>query len=60
MEVDADSRQKLADAIIEAQSAAGLDQLLLVSHEDAFEGKIEHAILLNKSTKSGSELAISN
>jgi DNA repair protein SbcC/Rad50 len=25
--VDADSRQKLADAIIEAQSAAGLDQL---------------------------------
>lgn len=58
--VDADSRQKLADAIIEAQSAAGLEQLLLVSHDDAFEGKIEHAILLNKSASSGSELVTSN
>ena len=52
--VDADSRQKLADSIIEAQSAANLEQLLLVSHDDAFEGKFEHAILLNKSAQSGS------
>lgn len=58
--VDADSRQKLADAIIEAQSAAGLEQLLLVSHDDAFEGKIEHAILLNKSASTGSALVSSS
>ena len=55
--VDADSRQKLADAIIEVQSAAKLEQLLLVSHDDAFEGKIEHAILLNKSARTGSAVS---
>ena len=54
--VDADSRQKLADAILEAQSAAGLEQLLLVSHDDAFEGKIEHAVMLKKTAAAGSEL----
>lgn len=51
--VDAESPPKLADAILEAQSAAGLEQLLLVSHDDVFEGKIEHAILLKKSTTTG-------
>jgi DNA repair protein SbcC/Rad50 len=51
--VDADSRHKLADAILQAQEAAGLEQLLLVSHDDAFEGKIEHAILLEKSAAIG-------
>jgi hypothetical protein len=30
--VDADSRHKLADAILQAQEAGGPDQLLLVSH----------------------------
>lgn len=55
--VDADSRPKLADAIVEAQSAANLEQLLLISHDDAFEGKIEHAILLNKSAGSGSTVS---
>jgi exonuclease SbcC len=54
--VDADSRPLLADAILEAQEAAGLEQLLLVSHDDAFEGKIEHAVLLGKSAQSGSEV----
>jgi exonuclease SbcC len=52
--VDAESRQKLADAILDVQKAAGLDQLLLVSHDDAFEGKSEHTILLTKSVASGS------
>ncbi|HSU53164.1 MAG TPA: SMC family ATPase [Candidatus Dormibacteraeota bacterium] len=46
--VDSESRQKLADAILEAQKAAGLEQLIVVSHDDAFEGKIEHVVLLNK------------
>jgi DNA repair protein SbcC/Rad50 len=51
--VDADSRRKLADAVLAAQQAAGLEQLLLVSHDDAFEGKIEHAIVLSKSAAQG-------
>jgi len=54
--VDAESRQKLADAIIDAQKAAGLDQLILVSHDSAFEGKIEHVVLLNRNAASGTEL----
>jgi exonuclease SbcC len=55
--VDADTRPLLADAILAAQEAAGLEQLLLVSHDDAFEGKIEHAILLEKSAATGTRLA---
>ncbi len=46
--VDADSRQKLADAIVEAHHAAAFDQLLVVSHDDAFDGKIEHVVQLQK------------
>jgi exonuclease SbcC len=46
--VDGDSRLKLADAILAAQEAAVFDQLLLVSHDDAFDGKIEHTVRLNK------------
>ena len=53
--VDAESREKLADATIQAQKAAGLDQLIVVSHDDAFEGKIEHVVMLNKHAASGSE-----
>jgi exonuclease SbcC len=56
--VDADSRHKLADAIIQAQQAAGLNQLLLVSHDDAFEGKSEHAILLEKSATLGTGVVL--
>lgn len=54
--VDAESRRKLAEAIIEANRAAGLDQLLLVSHDDAFDGIIEHSILLNKSAGKGTRV----
>jgi exonuclease SbcC len=54
--VDADSRHKLADAILQAQAAAGLDQLLLVSHDDAFDGKIDHTILLEKSGRLGTSV----
>ena len=48
--VDGDSRLKLAEAILAAQQAAGFDQLLLVSHDDAFDGRIEHTVRLSKST----------
>jgi exonuclease SbcC len=52
--VDAESRQRLADAILQLQTAAGFDQLLLVSHDDSFEGKIEHTVLMQKTSASGS------
>ena len=55
--VDAESRQKLADAIIEVQNAAAFDQLLLVSHDDAFEGKIDNVVLLKKSSLTGTAVA---
>jgi exonuclease SbcC len=54
--VDADSRQKLADAILEAQRASNLEQLVIVSHDDAFEGKIEHVVLLSKTAGIGTQL----
>jgi exonuclease SbcC len=54
--VDADSRQKLADAILEAQKAAGLEQLIIVSHDDAFEGKIEHVVMLRKGAAGTEEI----
>jgi exonuclease SbcC len=54
--VDADSRQKLADAILEAQKAAALEQLIVVSHDDAFEGKIEHVVMLRKTAAGTEEL----
>ncbi|MDA7628375.1 hypothetical protein N8843_07020 [Verrucomicrobia bacterium] len=56
--VDADSRQKLADAIIAMQSAAHLEQLLFVSHDDAFDVKIEHSIVLKKTAGSGPAINI--
>ena len=53
--VDAESREKLADAILEAQRAAGLEQLIVVSHDNAFEGKIENVVHLRKLTGTGTE-----
>jgi DNA repair protein SbcC/Rad50 len=57
--VDAESREKLADAIIDVQKAAGLNQLILVSHDNAFDGKLEHVVLLNKTAATGTQLAAS-
>ncbi len=54
--VDAESRDKLGDALLESQRAAGLEQLILVSHDDSFDGKIEHTILLRKSARDGTEV----
>jgi exonuclease SbcC len=53
--VDSESRDRLASAIVEAQAAAGFDQLLLVSHDDVFDGKIEHTVLLRK-TAAGTQV----
>ena len=53
--VDGESREKLGDAMLEVQKAAGLEQLILVSHDDAFDGKIENSIYLRK-TADGTEV----
>jgi len=54
--VDADSRHKLADAIVRLQGVneSKLDQILLVSHDDAFEGKIENVVMIRKTANGGS------
>jgi len=54
--VDSDSRHKLADAILRLQDVneSKLDQLLLVSHDDAFEGRIENVVLIRKTGNAGS------
>ena len=57
--VDADSREKLADAIVEVQKISGFDQLLLVSHDDAFDGKIEHVVCVKKNAVTGTAVEIS-
>jgi exonuclease SbcC len=54
--VDAESREKLGDALLESQKAAQLEQLILVSHDDAFDGKIEHSIFLRKTASDGTEV----
>jgi DNA repair protein SbcC/Rad50 len=55
--VDAESREKLGDAMLESQKAAELEQLILVSHDDAFDGKIERAVFLRKTAANGTEVA---
>jgi len=54
--VDADSRDKLAEAVLRLQDLpeSKLDQILLVSHDDAFEGKIENVVLIRKTANEGS------
>ena len=54
--VDAESRDKLGEAMLETQRAADLEQLILVSHDDAFDGKIEHTIFLRKTSAHGTEV----
>ncbi len=51
--VDADSREVLAEAIVEVQAMSGLEQMLLVSHDDVFDGKIEHVVSVKKSAATG-------
>ena len=55
--VDADSREMLAEAIVEVQKISGLDQLLLVSHDDAFDGKIEHVVSVKKNAATGTAIS---
>src|SRR5262249_27411982 len=54
--VDAESRRKLADAILKVSGMdeTNLDQLLIVSHDDAFDGKTANVVLIRKTAAEGS------
>ena len=56
--VDAASRHRLAGAVVGLQVLAEnqLDRLLLVSHDDAFEGKIDNVVTVYKSAAQGTAL----
>ncbi len=54
--VDADSRPRLAEAVVEVQAASEFEQILLVSHDDAFEGKIENVVFLRKTAAEGTRV----
>lgn len=54
--IDADSRNKLADSILLIQSICKFEQLILVSHDEAFDGKIDNVIELQKNPLSGTEV----
>lgn len=54
--LDAESRGKLAEALVEAQRVAGFEQLIIVSHDDAFDEHVEHTVTLSYSPATGSRV----
>ena len=54
--VDAESRERLADAILKSEEAANLEQLIVVSHDEVFNGIIEQSVVLNKRADLGTEV----
>ncbi|MCW8131772.1 MAG: SMC family ATPase [Planctomycetota bacterium] len=55
--LDAESRGLLAEAIADAQSLTKFEQLFVVSHDDAFDGHVEHTVALAYAPASGSSVA---
>lgn len=55
--LDAESRALLAEATLEAQRVAGFQQMFVVSHDDAFDGCIEHTVHLSYSPAHGTAVA---
>lgn len=53
--LDAESRDMLAEAISKAQEECKFEQLLLVSHDQAFDDKVEHALKLQYSPLEGTK-----
>lgn len=53
--LDAESRALLADAIVQAQNECRFEQLFVVSHDEAFDDKVEHLVQLGYSSKQGTE-----
>ncbi|MBE7466279.1 MAG: SMC family ATPase [Planctomycetes bacterium] len=55
--LDAESRQLLAAAVVDAQRISRFEQLIVVSHDDAFDGHVEHTVQLDYAPASGTFLA---
>lgn len=53
--LDSESRSLLAEAIVQAQNECRFEQLFVVSHDEAFDDKVEHIIQLGYSSKNGTE-----
>lgn len=51
--LDGESRTLLAEAIGQAQEVTAFDQLFIVSHDDAFDGHVEHTVYLTYSPVTG-------
>jgi len=54
--LDEDARGRLAQALVEAQRAVDFEQLIVVSHDDAFDGLVEHAVRLEYSPSLGTQV----
>lgn len=54
--LDADSKTMLAEVIAKVQAECRFEQLLLVSHDNSFDDKVEHALNLQYSPVEGTKL----
>lgn len=54
--LDSEGRTLLAEAIARAQNECRFEQLLLVSHDQAFDDKVEHALKLEYSPLEGTRI----
>lgn len=54
--LDAESRQLLAEAIAAAQEECRFEQLLLVSHDQSFDDKVEHSVKLTYGAVNGTRV----
>ena len=53
--LDAPSRALLAEAIAKVEVESGFEQLLVVTHDDAFDDKVEHLVNLEYHPVGGTE-----
>jgi exonuclease SbcC len=54
--LDAESRERLSLAIVEAQAVSRFEQLFIVSHDDAFDELVEHTVMLEYSPANGTRV----
>lgn len=54
--LDAESRVLLAESIAAAQAVSKFEQLFVVSHDDAFDGHVEHTVALRYASSTGTHL----
>lgn len=55
--LDSEGRALLAEAVLRAQEECRFEQLFVVSHDEAFDDKVEHMVDLQYSSKQGTQPA---